>query len=284
MNNPTLLHTLRLELRDAALWLSRKLSILLEREIICEATVDDYDYWALKCTKDCHITGIAAKACNVLMNPFQSHDLIQKSYILRILIVFAVRQMGQVQETEDAEPVRDCNDDDVRVLFYEIMAVKHRINRAACFKSAAVDPYHNRLLFIRRFIRLLYIQVEAVFIHIIKRPRFQLSVPIGAFRIVKRFIYAVIRNSLHRSLPAQLTDGLPADIGDPSVHDDILRFPADKGPVDALDRQRPVIIRVSDPFVLSAILLPQQCSDVIQRFRLLYGITHFSVLLSKAAF
>lgn len=52
MNNPTLLHTLRLELRDAALWLSRKLSILLEREIICEATVDDYDYWALKCTND----------------------------------------------------------------------------------------------------------------------------------------------------------------------------------------------------------------------------------------
>ena len=52
MSNPTLLHTLRIELRDAAVWLSRKLSILLEREIICEATTDDYDYWALKCTND----------------------------------------------------------------------------------------------------------------------------------------------------------------------------------------------------------------------------------------
>ena len=52
MNNPTLLHTLRVELRDAAVWLGRKLSALLEREIICEATADDYDYWALKCTND----------------------------------------------------------------------------------------------------------------------------------------------------------------------------------------------------------------------------------------
>ena len=52
MSNPTLLHTLRIELSDAAVWLSRKLSILLEREIICEATADDYDYWALKCTND----------------------------------------------------------------------------------------------------------------------------------------------------------------------------------------------------------------------------------------
>ena len=52
MRNPTLLHTLRIELRDAAVWLSRKLSILLEREIICEATADDYDYWTLRCTND----------------------------------------------------------------------------------------------------------------------------------------------------------------------------------------------------------------------------------------
>ena len=52
MSNPPLLNTLRIELSDAAVWLSRKLSILLEREIICEATADDYDYWALKCTND----------------------------------------------------------------------------------------------------------------------------------------------------------------------------------------------------------------------------------------
>lgn len=44
MNNPMILQTLRIELRDAAVWLSRKLSILLEREIICEASADDYDY------------------------------------------------------------------------------------------------------------------------------------------------------------------------------------------------------------------------------------------------
>ena len=50
MSTPTLCHTLRLELPVVAEWLSRKISALLQREIHCEATVDDYDYWALKCT------------------------------------------------------------------------------------------------------------------------------------------------------------------------------------------------------------------------------------------
>ena len=52
MSTPTLCHTLRLELPVVAEWLSRKISALLQREIHCEATVDDYDYWALKCTND----------------------------------------------------------------------------------------------------------------------------------------------------------------------------------------------------------------------------------------
>jgi hypothetical protein len=52
MSTPTLCHTLRLELPVVTEWLGRKISALLQREIHCEATVDDYDYWALKCTND----------------------------------------------------------------------------------------------------------------------------------------------------------------------------------------------------------------------------------------
>ena len=74
MNNPMILQTLRIELRDAAVWLSRKLSILLEREIICEASADDYDYWALKCTND---RFSLADLCRLLSHVNVSKEMIE---------------------------------------------------------------------------------------------------------------------------------------------------------------------------------------------------------------
>ena len=106
-----------------------------------------------------------------------------------------------------------------------------------------------------------------------------MSVSIGAFRVVVRLIYAVIRNGIHRSFPAHRPDRLLPDKGNTPVHDNILSFPADKGPVYALDCKRLVIIAAGNPFVLAAILLPQQLFYVIQCLRLLSCITHCFIRL-----
>ena len=74
MNDPMILQTLRIELRDAAVWLSRKLSVLLEREIICEASADDYDYWALKCLND---RFSLADLCRLLSHVNVSKEMIE---------------------------------------------------------------------------------------------------------------------------------------------------------------------------------------------------------------
>ena len=128
MSNPTLLHTLRIELSDAAVWLSRKLSILLEREIICEATADDYDYWALKCTNDrfsltdlCKLLsyvnaskemvewaipsdsdstrGIDVKLCNALLK-----DILHTGWAQQLVQDNAVYLIGVSQETLSFPP------------------------------------------------------------------------------------------------------------------------------------------------------------------------------------
>ena len=52
MNKPILLQALKLELPQVADWLGEHISALLGRQIILQAAVDDYDYWAVNCTND----------------------------------------------------------------------------------------------------------------------------------------------------------------------------------------------------------------------------------------
>ena len=213
------------------------------------------------------------------MDPFERHHLIQKPQILSVRVILAIRQMGQVEEAKDTEPVCDGDDDDIGVLFHKIVAVKHRIDRTARFKSAAVDPYHDRFLPGSCLIRLPYIQIQAVLIHIVKGTRLQLPIPVGAFRVVIRLINSVIRNNVYRSFPAQRTDGLFSDKGNAPIHDDILCLPANESPVFALDRQRRIIIAVCDGLVLAAVHGSQHLSHIIRCHRLLRHFTHCTILL-----
>ena len=86
-----------------------------------------------------------------------------------------------------------------------------------------------------------------------------------AFPIVIRLINAVIRNNINRGLPAEFPDRLSADKRNALVGDYAVIIFADKCTVDALNRQRLVIVAVSDSFVL-AVLCPDFSFKFVQCF------------------
>ena len=73
----------------------------------------------------------------------------------------------------------------------------------------------------------------------------------STFSVIIRLIYTVIRNDIHWCFPAQFSNGLTADKRNASIGNGIASFPTDKGSVDALDRQRSVIIAVCNLLVLT---------------------------------
>ena len=209
-----------------------------------------------------HVVGVAAKACDILMHPLQGLELIQESQVLCVWVVLAVRKVRQMQEAHHAESVSDGNNDDIGIFLHEIEAIEHRVNGSACLESSAMNPYHNRLFPARRVIRLPYIQIQAVFIHIVKGARFQLSVTIGAFRIVIGLIYTIVRNNIHRSFPTQVAHRLLADIRNASEDRDVLRLSTDECAVDTLHSYRRVVVAVSNRLIFAAVHFVKFLSNV----------------------
>ena len=58
-------------------------------------------------TEDRHVVRVAAEIGNVLVNPLKCHHLVHQSQILRIRIVLTIREMGQMEETENTLSVFD---------------------------------------------------------------------------------------------------------------------------------------------------------------------------------
>ena len=187
------------------------------------------------------------------MHPLERHHLVQKPQVLRVRVILAVRQVGQMEEAENIHPVLYRDENDIRILPDEIGALLARLCRAADFKSAAVDPYHNRLFLRVRIHRLPNVQIQAVLILRVEGTELA-DVPLlaGAFRKVVGLIYAVIRDNIHRRLPAKVSDRLLSDKGDALEGDDLLvRLFADKGAVYAPDCQGLVILAVGDSVILA---------------------------------
>ena len=234
-------------------------------------------------TENRHIVGIAAKDCDILMHPLQSLHLIQEPQILGVGIVLAVRQMGQTEKPENVHPVLDGNEDDIRVLPDEIGALLPRFSRRAKFKSAAVNPYHDRLLFpsVRR---LPNIQKQAFFTLRVKGANLTgVALLAGRFPDVIRLVNAVVRHTVHRRFPTQFPDRLLPDEGNALEGNDVLGgLFTDKGAVDTLDGQRLVILSVGDLFVLTVQGLhsrsfPLCCVLVIHNTHCIILLSHFAV-------
>ena len=211
-------------------------------------------------TPDGHVVRVPAKGCNVLVHPLERLHLVQQAQVLGIRILGAVRQMAQVQETHDAQAVRNGNHDDVRILLHKIVAVKHRVDGSTGLEAAAMNPDHDRFL-PGGIVLLEHIQIQAVLVHIVQGTRFHLSVSKGALGIVKGLIHTVAGRHIHRGLPAQLANRLLSYIRDAPVGNDVFFLPAHKRAVDALDSKRFVIISVGDGMVLPAIHGFQGLSD-----------------------
>ena len=82
MNRPPLLPTLKLDWQPVADWLSTLVSSLLERQIVFQATVDDYDYWSVRCLNDrfsladlCLLLAHAKASKEVCVSTIPSEDL-----------------------------------------------------------------------------------------------------------------------------------------------------------------------------------------------------------------
>ena len=178
--------------------------------------------------------------------------------------------MGQMEEAKDTQAVLDGNQNDIRILFDEIAAFLPRFSCRADLKSAAVNPYHDRLFLCTGILRLPYVQIQARFTLRIKGPNLP-DAPLlaGRFSNVIRLIDTVIRHIVHRRFPPQLSDRLLPDKGNALVGNYILiRFFADKGAVDALGGQRLVILSIGDLLVLTV-----QCPHSLRCF--LYALSHY---------
>ena len=212
-------------------------------------------------TPDGHVVRVSAKGCNVLVHPLERFYLVQKAQVLGIRILGAVRQMAQVQETHHAQAVGNGHHNDLRMFRHQIAAVKHRVHGAARLKPAAVNPHHDGLFPGRYLIGLKHIQVQAVLGQVIHGTGLQRSVAIGAPGIVIGLEHTVARGCVHRGFPAEVAYRLLPYIRDAPVGNDVFFLPAHKRAVDALDRQRLVVIAVGDGMVLPAIHGFQGLSD-----------------------
>ena len=153
-----------------------------------------------------------------------------------------------MKEAEEADPVSDRNDDNIRVLFHEIMAIILRIRCSAHLESAAKNPHNNGLLFSRRIVSLPDVQVQAVLARTIFGSRVTRRLD-GSFSIVICLVDTVVWNNVHRCFPAQISDGLPPDKRDAFICNDVLRLFANEGTVNTLGGQQMVVIAVRDSFV-----------------------------------
>ena len=115
-----------------------------------------------------------------------------------------------------------------------------------------MDPHHDRFLLRPFVVGLPDIQVQAVF-----TLRIETSHLTGAAHLAGNFseiiclIYTVVRCDVHRCFPAVFPDGLLSHEGNALIRNNALRLLSDKSAVDTLDRQRMVIIIVSNLFVLA---------------------------------
>ena len=163
-------------------------------------------------SEDCHIVRITAKTGNVLVNPPESHHLVHKAQILGVRIFFSVRQMGQMEKTENTDPVRNGNGHNVRILPHEIAALVQRVSRPAVFEGSAVNPHHDRLFACGFPLCLPDIQVQAVFPLKVEGSLLSVCLVLaGTFRVIIRLVHPIVRPAVHRRLPAVLSDRLLSD-------------------------------------------------------------------------
>ena len=155
-----------------------------------------------------------------------------------------------MKKTEEADPVSDGNENDIRVLLHKVMAVILRVSRSAYLKTAAVDPHHYRFLSVGCLISLPDVQVQAILAHTIFDSRITRCLD-RSFPIVIRLVNAIIMHNVHRCFPAQIADGLSTDKRNAFIGYDVLRLLPDKGAVDTLNSQCLVVTAASDPFVLA---------------------------------
>ena len=173
-------------------------------------------------TENGHVAGVASEAGDILMNPFERHQLVQQSQVLCIRVILAVRQVRQMEETEETDPVRDGHGDDIRALPDEAAAIILRIGRSADIESTAVDPHHDRLIPGSRLVSLPDVQIQAVLARAVFGSGIARRLD-GGFRIAICLVDAVIRNDLagafQRRSPTGCfpTNGMPLKETMPSV-------------------------------------------------------------------
>ena len=117
--------------------------------------------------EDGHVIRVAAKGCHVLLDPFQSPDVIQQGQVLGIpevlmLILLAFRDRGQVCGAEDAQSVVDRDHDHVLILA-EIVQLIGVVGGGAHQETAAVEPDHDRFFLVRIHVPGPDVQGQAVF-------------------------------------------------------------------------------------------------------------------------
>ena len=197
-------------------------------------------------TPDGHVIRVSAEGCDILMHPLQGHLLVQQTQVLGVRIVLAVRKMGQMQETQDAQSVLEGNEDDIRILLCQVGTVKQIHSGSSGNEGAAVNPHQDGFLLPRLIIGLPNIQIQAVFT-LIRNDGFILA---GSFGEIKGFIYAFVRHKTYRSLPTQAANRLLRYERNTLVGNDILRLRTHESTVDTPNGQR-LVVRAAYLFILA---------------------------------
>ena len=169
-----------------------------------------------------------------------------------------------MEEPVGIESVLDGGEYDIRIFLDVGSALLARLGRRAGHESPAVDPYDDRLPIRIRVVRSLpYVHIQAFLARRVKRSDLQgIHALMGDRPEVVRLVHTVIRAKLHWRLPAVLSDGLFADIGNSPVGDNVTLLLTDVRAVDARDRKGLVIVSVRDRFVL-AVQCPHSCGCLL---------------------
>ena len=110
--------------------------------------------------KDRHIVRVTTEIPDILLYPFHGSDLIQHSIISGNMLLIFFRKLRMGKEAEVIHPVIDRDKD--HSFLTEGLPVKLHLVSVSRSQTTAVDPEHDRKLFISALGRCPHIQLQTI--------------------------------------------------------------------------------------------------------------------------
>ena len=190
---------------------------------------------ACRLAENRHVVGIAAESGDVFLYPSEGLKLVKQAEVACLFEVLSARNPLEVHESHEAEPVVDGHEQDVGVLFGDVVKVVEGRRLGFSAEPAAVNPHHDRLLAVGAVGIAIYVQHEAVLAElrrshrVVQGPNRNVA---GLCRVVHAFIVCGGKCLLPTKLPHRLSC-----VGNALPNNQFVCLFANEGTVVAFDGQ-----------------------------------------------